>query len=122
MARKKAQEPFVGKHLFGKGRVSSKGWVVIPKAIRDEMGLHPGDDVQFMLVPPPLTMKQDRALMSLRVSRVSEDPASVALGMFPQQPGQPSWTEQLLDDRRREVERDEQEIAAASRRRRKRSA
>jgi AbrB family looped-hinge helix DNA binding protein len=122
MARRKKQEPFIGKHLFGKGRVSSKGWVVIPKEIRDEMGLHEGDEVQFMLVPPPLTMKQDRALMSLRVSRVPEDPASVAWGMFPQQPGQPSWTEQLLDDRRRELERDEREIAAALRRRRKRSA
>jgi AbrB family looped-hinge helix DNA binding protein len=31
------------------GKVGSKGQVVIPKAIRDEVKLHPGDEVEFGL-------------------------------------------------------------------------
>jgi len=31
------------------GRVGAKGQVVIPKAIRDQVNLHPGDEVEFEL-------------------------------------------------------------------------
>jgi AbrB family looped-hinge helix DNA binding protein len=31
------------------GRVGAKGQVVIPKAIRDRVQLHPGDEVEFEL-------------------------------------------------------------------------
>jgi antitoxin PrlF len=31
------------------GRVGAKGQVVIPKAIRDRVRLHPGDEVEFEL-------------------------------------------------------------------------
>ncbi|MGI8945682.1 MAG: AbrB/MazE/SpoVT family DNA-binding domain-containing protein [Thermoleophilaceae bacterium] len=29
------------------GRIGAKGQVVIPKALRDRAGLHPGDEVEF---------------------------------------------------------------------------
>jgi AbrB family looped-hinge helix DNA binding protein len=29
-------------------RVTTKGQVTIPKAVRDEMGLRPGDDIEFV--------------------------------------------------------------------------
>ena len=32
-----SKERFFGKHLFDRAKVSSKGWIVIPKEIRDEM-------------------------------------------------------------------------------------
>lgn len=105
--------------LFKRGKVSSKGWVVIPKEIRDEMELKPGDEVQFALWPPDPTMKQDKALYSLHVSRIPEDPVAVAAGMFKRRPGEPSWTKQLVRDHREEVEREEREIAAAKRRHRR---
>jgi len=31
------------------GRIGAKGQVVIPKALRDEANLHPGDEVEFEL-------------------------------------------------------------------------
>lgn len=31
------------------GRIGAKGQVVIPKAIRDRVNLHPGDEIEFEL-------------------------------------------------------------------------
>jgi AbrB family looped-hinge helix DNA binding protein len=111
-AAKAAQDDphFFGKFLDGKGKVSSKGWVVIPKAIRDEMGIMPGDEVSFSLFPPMPNMKQVRGLYTLHVRRVPEDIVSLAYGMFKQMPGEPSWTDNLLRERREDLEREEREI------------
>jgi AbrB family looped-hinge helix DNA binding protein len=116
--RKRTAPPFVGKYLTAKGKVSSKGWVVIPKEIRDEMGIEPGDEVRFSLWPPLFNMKQDRELYSLHLHKVPENPAELGHGLFPRQPGEPLWTEQLLEDRRRELELEERKAAAPRRKRR----
>lgn len=118
-ARRKHQDQINGKYLTGRGRVSSKGWVVIPKEIRDEMGIQPGDEIAFSLLPPLPGMKQDPALYSLHVTRVPTDPVAAVRGMFPRRRGEPAWTEQLLDDRMRERAREEREVQDDRRRRRK---
>src|SRR5438067_1370043 len=115
------KDGLIGKKLFPTGKVSSKGWVVIPKEIRDEMGLKPGDEVQFAVLPPLPNMKQDKALNVLQIIRVPEDPVALLSGLFSQRPGEPSWTENLLKERRRELEQEEREIRG-DRRRRKTSA
>ncbi len=37
-------------------RVGAKGQVVIPKAIRDRVGLHPGDEVEFEVHDDQVTL------------------------------------------------------------------
>ncbi len=118
VAEKKDEPRFVGKRILGKGKVSSKGWVVIPKEIRDEMAIKPGDEVSFALIPPMPMMKQDRGLYSLHVHRVPEDIVALTYGLFPAKPGEPSWTENLLRERRLDLEREEREIREDRRRHR----
>ena len=103
--------------LSGKGKVSAKGWVVVPKEIRDEMGLQPGDQVQFALWPPLPGMKQDRALYTLHMIRIPEDPAATISGMFLSTAGESSWTENLVKERQSEVRREER-VAQQRRKRR----
>jgi AbrB family looped-hinge helix DNA binding protein len=40
-------------------RVGEKGQVVIPKAIRDVVGIHPGDEVDFELRDGEVVLVQD---------------------------------------------------------------
>lgn len=121
-ARTREQQRLAPKYLFPRGRVSAKGWVVIPKEIREEMGLKPGDEVQFALWPPPLNMKQDRALYSLHIIRIPEDPGAVVNGMFIRRPGDPLMTERLIEERRREREEEERRLPPPRRRKRRVSA
>jgi AbrB family looped-hinge helix DNA binding protein len=116
VAETKDEPRFVGKHIFAKGKVSSKGWVVIPKEIRDEMGIKPGDEVSFGLFPPPLVMKQDRGLYSLHIHRVPEDIVGLTYGMLKRRPGEPLMTERLLEERRRENEAEERTMRPPKRR------
>ncbi len=117
-AKKQAEPLFIGKYLSAKGKVSSKGWVVIPKEIRDEMGIKPGDEVRFSLWPPSPMMKQDRELYSLHLHKEPENPAELGYGLFRRRPGEPSLTEELVREHRLEVEREEREIREHRRRRR----
>lgn len=50
------------------GRIGAKGQVVIPKAIRERVNLHPGDEVEFDLRDDRivLTVRRDRARLGGR--------------------------------------------------------
>jgi len=84
-------------------KVGAKGQVVIPKAIRDELGIKPGDEVTF---------EPDGA--DVRVRRVEADLAHRAhavkslRGIWADLPG--GGTEELLEERHREREREERKI------------
>jgi AbrB family looped-hinge helix DNA binding protein len=81
-------------------KIGIKGQVVIPKAIRDEIGFEPGDEVTF-----------EPDGKEVRVRRVADDPGarreriSALRGIFADTPG--FSTEALEADRREERERDE---------------
>jgi AbrB family looped-hinge helix DNA binding protein len=76
--------------------VSKKGWVVIPREIRQRYGIRPGDRVQVV----------DYA-GRIAIIPAMNDPIREARGMLK---GGPSLTEALLEERRRELEEEEQEI------------
>jgi antitoxin PrlF len=81
-------------------KVGVKGQVVIPKAIRDEIGIQPGDEVTF---------EPDGS--EVRVRRVEDDPAQLASdvkslrGLWADTPD--GGTDELLKERRRERELEE---------------
>lgn len=113
------------RYIRGKAKVSAKGWIVVPKEMRDEMGLQPGDEVNLSLLPPGPHMKQDSRLYTLRVSRAPKDTAEaidISLGMFIRQPGEPLMTEELLKDRARERELEDRDPFARPKKRRRTSA
>ena len=73
--------------------VSSKGWVVIPQELRRKYGLRPGSRVQVVDYGG-----------SLAIVPVPEDPIATARGMLA---GEPSGARELLEERRREQERED---------------
>jgi antitoxin PrlF len=81
-------------------KVGAKGQVVIPKAIRDEIGIQPGDEVTF---------EPDGS--EVRVRRVEDDPAQLASdvrslrGLWADTPS--GGTDELLEERRRERDLEE---------------
>jgi AbrB family looped-hinge helix DNA binding protein len=81
-------------------KVGTKGQVVIPKSIRDEIGIKPGDEVTF---------EPDGA--EVRVRRVDDDPAQRARdvkalrGIWADTAG--GGTDDLLEERRKERELEE---------------
>lgn len=76
--------------------VSEKGWVVIPKEIRDRHGIKKGDKVHVL----------DIAGRIIIVPASKGDPVEAAYGML-RRPGGPSATEALLRDRHEEAEIEE---------------
>ncbi|HSJ58421.1 MAG TPA: AbrB/MazE/SpoVT family DNA-binding domain-containing protein [Anaerolineae bacterium] len=73
--------------------VSGKGWVVIPKAMREKHGLEKGSRVQIV----------DYGEM-LMIVPLPDDPVEALHGMFA---GGPSLTEELLVERGQERAREE---------------
>lgn len=83
-------------------KVSAKGWIVIPADIRKRYGINPGDEVHIV----------DYAGTLVIVPKL-KDPVNDALGLLAD--GGPSLTEDLLKERRRELQREERKIERWSR-------
>ena len=66
-------------------RIGAKGQVVIPKAVREQAQLHPGDEVEIVFAGPHIVISARR------------HPASLG-GRF----AKSGMAERLLEDRRRE--------------------
>jgi antitoxin PrlF len=80
-------------------RVGIKGQVVIPKAIRDEIGIKPGDEVTF-----------EPNGSEVRVRRVNDDPKHRVDGIRALRgvwAGSGGGTKELLEERRRERDAEE---------------
>ncbi len=73
--------------------VSSKGWIVIPAELRQRYGLKPGTKVQVVDYGGVLS-----------IVPIPDDPIAAGAGMFA---GGPSATELLLEERRRDRERED---------------
>ena len=74
-------------------KVSAKGWVVIPKALRTKYGLRKSTRVRVMDV--------DGALVLVPIP---DDPIGALYGMLA---GSPSLTAELLEERARDKKREE---------------
>lgn len=79
--------------------VSSKGWVVIPKELREKYGLTPGTKVQVVDYGGQLSLVP-----------IPDNPIEAMAGMFAGQDEGVSWTDLLLAERRQEYAREEAEI------------
>jgi AbrB family looped-hinge helix DNA binding protein len=76
-------------------RVSSKGWVVIPAELRKKYGLTAGKRVAIVDYGG-----------TLAIVPVPDDPVEAMYGRFASSGG-PSWTDELIEEHRKERERDE---------------
>jgi AbrB family looped-hinge helix DNA binding protein len=99
------------KFISAKAKVSSKGWAVIPKEIREVLGVKPGDEVRFTYWPPSIASGHDRG--RLHVRKVAADPVAATAGIIKRRPGEPLWTLQMVEEHRMEVEKEEREMQEA---------
>ncbi len=79
-------------------KVSSKGWIVIPAALRKRYHLEPGSIVEFR-------EEEDKILLVPRIN----DPIEDSFGMLA---GRVSLTGALLEDRAAELKREENDLRA----------
>lgn len=76
--------------------VSSKGQMVIPAALREELGIEPGTRVAVRREGPELILKPETLAAKLAMIKKMRGIAA----------GGPSLCDELLEDRRRERERE----------------
>jgi len=81
-----------------KVKVSTKGRVVIPKKFREKFGLEPGTEVMFV--------ERDGSLTIVKVPR---DPVEEGFGIL-KHLGGPPLTQEIIEEHRREREREERKI------------
>jgi AbrB family looped-hinge helix DNA binding protein len=80
-------------------KVGAKGQVVIPKTIRDRIGIRPGDQVVFD--------SDDEEVRIRRADRAEADTADRIKALRGMWSAETAGTEELLTERRREREREE---------------
>ena len=100
--------------ITGKARVSSKGWVVIPKEIRDEMNIQAGDEVSFIYWPP-FSGEGTRGSGALRIMPMRPEKLADLRGKYRDRPGDRPWTEAFFEEKRREIEQEERKIERSRR-------
>jgi AbrB family looped-hinge helix DNA binding protein len=83
-------------------RVGAKGQVVIPKAIRDELGIEPGDEVVFDVDGKDVRVRRQVDEEAARRARIDALTGLLADG---------AGTEDLLEERRKERELEERKAA-----------
>jgi antitoxin PrlF len=83
-------------------RVGAKGQVVIPKAIRDELGIQPGDEVVFDVDGKDVRVRRRVDEEAARRARID-----ALVGLMADGPS----TDDLLEERRKERELEERKAA-----------
>ncbi len=79
-------------------KVGPKGQVVLPKALRDELGIEPGDDVDVE--------RRDGEIVVRRATGLG----TALRELLPPTPGARPLTDELLDSRRRDREREDHKM------------
>ena len=77
-------------------KVSAKGWVVIPRRLRERYGIEPGSLVRFVDYAGTLVIVPQR-----------RDAVEAAYGALRRPGEQLSWTKAYLEDKRQERDREE---------------
>jgi len=83
-------------------RVGAKGQVVIPKSIRDELGIAPGDEVVFETDGKDVRVRRHEDDVEARRARIDALMGILSDG---------ASTDDLLEERRRERELEERKAA-----------
>ena len=86
----------MGSQNIKRAKVSAKGWVVIPSALRRRYRLNPGTFVEFQ-------EQGDRIVIIPRASDTVED-------LYGKLAGEASLTQALLKDRAEDLEREETKL------------
>jgi len=82
-------------------KLGRKGQVVIPKAIREQIGIEPGDEIAFEPVGDEVRLRRAEVVREDRIEEIR-----ALRGIWKNTPG--SGTEELMKERRAERAREEE--------------